>query len=120
MSLTCTVIVSAVADKAKRFLAEFYHEGDEGKIFKYGEQLVSSIKISTSSLLMFALIIQIDYQLEPLTSNLKFNSILQCCKIVVYSSSVCLSIVYSLMLQIKLAHREEVELQIDLDDVAEV
>ena len=82
MSLTCTVIVSAVADKAKRFLAEFYNEGDEGKIFKYGEQLVSSIKISTSSLLMFALVIQIDYQLEPLTSNLKFNSILQCCKIV--------------------------------------
>ncbi|XP_031567709.1 DNA replication licensing factor mcm7-like [Actinia tenebrosa] len=27
-------------DKAKRFLAEFYYEGDEGKIFKYGEQLV--------------------------------------------------------------------------------
>ena len=29
------------ADKAKRFLAEFYVDGDEGKIFKYGEQLVS-------------------------------------------------------------------------------
>nr|QIC49967.1 DNA replication licensing factor MCM7 [Actinia equina] len=27
-------------DKARRFLAEFYYEGDEGKIFKYGEQLV--------------------------------------------------------------------------------
>ena len=29
------------ADKAKRFLAEFYVDADEGKIFKYGEQLVS-------------------------------------------------------------------------------
>lgn len=31
-----------LADKAKRFLAEFYTDGDEGKVFKYGEQLVRS------------------------------------------------------------------------------
>ncbi|KAK3747492.1 hypothetical protein QZH41_011365, partial [Actinostola sp. cb2023] len=48
------------SDKAKRFLAEFYFDGDEGKVFKYGEQLV------------------------------------------------------------KIAHREQVELQIELDDVAEI
>ncbi|KXJ24976.1 DNA replication licensing factor mcm7-A [Exaiptasia diaphana] len=46
--------------KAKRFLAEFYIDGDEGKVFKYGEQLV------------------------------------------------------------KIAHREQVELQIELDDIAEI
>ncbi|KAM7444334.1 Mcm2-7 hexameric complex component [Porites harrisoni] len=50
----------AEKDKAKRFLAEFYVDGDEGKIFKYGEQLV------------------------------------------------------------KIAHREQVELLLELDDIAEV
>lgn len=44
-------------EKAKRFLAEYYYDGDDGKVFKYGEQLI------------------------------------------------------------KIAHREQVELQIDLDDV---
>ena len=29
------------ADAAKRFLAEFYNDDPEGKVFKYGEQLVS-------------------------------------------------------------------------------
>ncbi len=47
-------------DKIKRFLTEFYSEGDEGKVFTYAEQLVN------------------------------------------------------------IAHREQVELTIDLEDVAEV
>lgn len=38
----CCFCVARVADNAKRFLAEFYVDGDGGKIFKYGEQLVSS------------------------------------------------------------------------------
>ena len=33
--------IDLVTDKAKRFLAEFYLDGDGGKHFKYGEQLVS-------------------------------------------------------------------------------
>lgn len=37
-------LVSFAADKAKRFLAEFYIDGDEGKVFKYGEQLVCLIE----------------------------------------------------------------------------
>ena len=40
--LIYAVYVDLVADNAKRFLAEFYIDGDGGKIFKYGEQLVSS------------------------------------------------------------------------------
>lgn len=36
-------------DKAKRFLAEFYIDGDGGKLFKYGEQLVSRKRTSDFS-----------------------------------------------------------------------
>ena len=30
-------------EEAKRFLAEFYYDDLDGKVFKYGEQLVSKI-----------------------------------------------------------------------------
>ena len=38
-------------DKIKRFLAEFYVDGDEGKLFKYGEQLVSETFVNNSCLI---------------------------------------------------------------------
>ena len=42
-------------DKAKRFLAEFYIDGDDGKLFKYGEQLVSRKLTSDFNFITFPL-----------------------------------------------------------------
>ncbi|RXN22211.1 DNA replication licensing factor MCM7 [Labeo rohita] len=82
----------AEKDKCKRFLQEFYSEDDSGKkVFKYGAQLVRSTARSL-----------------PAARAASPQAPAHLC--------VCVCVCVS---QVSLAHREQVALVVDLDDVAE-
>lgn len=117
-------------DKIKRFLAEFYVDGDEGKLFKYGEQLVSEVFVNYSCLIFEGFLTGVNFVLcNRVTENiLSFTSI----KRIMLLSTFCWYVVFChcgiilietqtfLPFQVKIAHREQVELLVELDDISEV
>lgn len=117
-------------DKIKRFLAEFYVDGDEGKLFKYGEQLVSEVFVNNSCLSFEGFLTGVNFVLcNRATENiLSFTSIMRImslrtfCWYVVFCHRgfILLETQTFLPFQVKIAHREQVELLVELDDISEV
>lgn len=91
-------------DKIKRFLAEFYVDGDEGKLFKYGEQLVSEVFVNNSCLSFEVFLTGVNFVLcNRATGNiLSFTIFKRIMSLSTFGVMLCFAIVASFVLKRRL------------------